>query len=97
MSDTQWLQASTPIKSGGLGIQHAMFLALPAFLAFAVAMTDLLSAILSCGTQNIDKEVELAWSLWCSLTTPSPPMGPLQASQRAWDALAVARGPSNLS
>ena len=41
--------------------------------------------------QNVDKEVELARSLWSSLTTTQPPVGFLQASQRAWDAPVMAR------
>ena len=32
LSDTQWLQASLPIKHGGLGIRQVCSLALPAFL-----------------------------------------------------------------
>ena len=91
MSDTQWLQASTPVKSGGLGIQCAASLELPAFLASAVATSDLQSAILSRREQNVDKEVELARSRWCSLTSTPPAVSYLQASQIAWDAPLVAR------
>ena len=79
------------MKSGGLGIRRAVSLALPALLASAVATSDLQSAILSRGIQTVDKEVELARSLWCSLTTTSTPVGPLQTSQRAWDAPMVVR------
>ena len=68
-----------------------MSLALPAFLASAVATFDLQSAILSRGIQTVDKEVELACSLWCSLTTTSTPVGPLQTSQRAWYAPMMVR------
>jgi len=35
LSESQWLQASLPIKSGGLGIRRVSSLALPAFLASA--------------------------------------------------------------
>ena len=83
MSDIHWLQASIYVKSGGLGIRRAVSLALPAFLASAVATSDLQSAILSQGIQIVDKEVGLARSLSCSLTTTSTPVGPLQTSQRA--------------
>ena len=47
MSDIYWLQASISVKSGGLGIRRAVSLALPAFLASAVATSDLQFAILS--------------------------------------------------
>ena len=85
MSDTQWLQASIPVKSGGLGIRRALLLALPKFLASAVARSDLQSTILSHGVPNVDNEMKLVWSLWCSLTATPPPVGSLQASRRAWD------------
>ena len=79
------------MKSGGLGIRRAVSLALPAFLASAVATSDLQSAILSRRIQIVDKVVELARSLWCSRTTTSTPVGPLQTSQRAWNAPMVVR------
>ena len=91
MSDIHGLQASIPVKRGGLGIRRAVSLALPSFLASAVATSDLQSAILSRGLQTVDKEVELDRSLWCSLTTTSTPVGPLQTSQRAWDAPMMVR------
>ena len=91
MSDIHWLQASITVYSDGLEIRRALSLALPAFLASAVATSDLQSTILSRGIQIVDKEVELARSLWCSLTTTSTPVGPLQTSQRAWDAPMVVR------
>ena len=68
-----------------------MSLALLTFLASAVATSNLQSAILSRGIQNVDKEVELARSLWCSLTTTSTSVGPLQTFKRAWDAPMVVR------
>ena len=33
LTDTQWLQASLPIKDGGLGVRRVSSVALPAFLA----------------------------------------------------------------
>ena len=79
------------MESGGLEIRRAVSLALPAFLASAVATSDLRSAILSRGIQIVDMEVELALSLWCSLTTTSTLVGPRQTSERAWDAPMVMR------
>jgi len=40
------LQASLPIKHGGLGIRQVRSLALPAFLASAASTSDLQSQIL---------------------------------------------------
>jgi len=46
LSDSQWLQASLPIKSGGLGIRRISLLALPAFLASAASTLLLQDEIL---------------------------------------------------
>ena len=80
-SVTHCLQASTCEergRGGGLVIRRAASLALPVLLASAVAKSNLQSAILSRDAQNVDKEVELAWILWCSLTTTLPPVGPFK-------------------
>jgi len=41
LTDTQWLQASLPIKDGGLGVRRVSSLALPAFLALVAGTTFL--------------------------------------------------------
>ena len=83
ISYLQWLQASIPVKSGGLGFQRTASLALATLLASAEATSDLQSANLLRGGQNVDNKVELARSLWCSL-------GHLKTSQRARNAPIVA-------
>ena len=46
LSETQWLQATLPIKDGGLGIQRVASLALPAFWL-------LRQALFSCRTTSL--------------------------------------------
>ena len=46
LSNIQWLQASLPIRDGGLGIRRATSLALSAFLASAASTSDLQHGIL---------------------------------------------------
>ena len=46
-TDNQWLQASLPVRDGGLGIRRVSSLALPAFLASAASTLTLQDAILS--------------------------------------------------
>ena len=41
LSDVQWLQASLPVKEGGLGVRRVSSLALPAFLTSAVTVSTL--------------------------------------------------------
>jgi len=43
LSDAQWLQASMPIKHGGLGIRRVTSLAAPAFLASAAKQEQILA------------------------------------------------------
>ena len=53
LSDTQWLQASLPVRDGGLGIRRVASLALPAYLASAAGSRPLQSQILSSCSLNI--------------------------------------------
>ena len=46
VSDSQWLQASLPVKEGGIGIRRAASLALLAFLASAASTASLQNSIL---------------------------------------------------
>jgi len=41
LSDEQWLQASLPIKMGGLGVRKVSSVALPAYLASAASTASL--------------------------------------------------------
>jgi len=43
----QWLQASLPVKDGGLGVRRVSSLALPAFLASAASTLSLKADILA--------------------------------------------------
>ena len=47
LSDIQWLQASMPIKLGGLGVRRVTSLAIPAFLASAASTLPLQDHILA--------------------------------------------------
>ena len=47
LSDTQWIQASLPVRDGGLGIRRVTSLALPAFVAYAASTLSLQSDILA--------------------------------------------------
>ena len=87
LTDEQWLQASLPIRFGGLGVRSVSSLAPSAFLASAAGTSSLQEMILSsipiitdlavCETQN-------HWSNLCNLNTPIE----MQAhSQKTWDNL----------
>ena len=65
LSDIQWLQASLPVRHGGLGIRNAQMLASFAFLASAVSTHDFQQSILSQSIGTLDDEslsaVETSW------------------------------------
>jgi len=64
LSDTQWIQASLPIKYGGLGIRRVVSLALPVFLAAAASNFDLQTQILASFFCPSDSFLDLYLSSW---------------------------------
>jgi len=65
MTDTQWLQASLPIKDGGLGVRRVASLALPALLASAagtVSLQDTILAGYACPTDSFFATFRQTWS-----------------------------------
>ena len=85
ISDTQWLQASLPIKHGGLGIRQVRSLALPAFLASAASTSDLQSRILSASTCTTDTYFDSYLLAWQTAHGPLSPADSLPAKQSFWD------------
>ena len=67
LSDNQWLQASLPVRDGGLGIRRVSSLALPAFLASAASTLCLQDAILSKSQGSNNTYLQTYLSVWSSL------------------------------
>ena len=88
-----WLQASLPVRSGGLGIRRAAQLAPSTFMASAAGCSGIVSLILHT---NIDiasqpwPEIEAAMILWREGHGITPPPTPLSYQQRLWDAQRIA-------
>ena len=59
LSDAQWIQASLPVKAGGLGIRRAASLVLAAYLASATSTTSLQDLILIRSVAAADKYLTL--------------------------------------
>ena len=72
MSDLQWLQASLPIKSGGLGIKRVSSLELPAFLASASSTLQLQDEILGGSQPLLDESAESPKGRWEASYDPAP-------------------------
>ena len=89
-NDPSWIQASLPVKSGGLGLRIAVQLAPSAFLASAAACPVLVHRILpphlqSAPISNVDDGV----AVWAQGHDQRPPEGSGSCLQKSWDAVKV--------
>ena len=85
ITNTQWLQASLPIKHGGLGIRQVRSLALPAFLASAASTSDLQSQILLASACTADTQFDTYLADWQAAHGPLSPSDHLPVKQSVWD------------
>ena len=85
LSDIQWLQASMPIKLGGLGVRRVTSLAIPAFLASAASTLPLQDHILASSPCPSDTILEQYLSTWSSSADTDGIPDPLPGKQSFWD------------
>lgn len=90
LDDGQWLQASLPVRLGGLGVRRSSQIALPAFLSSSIASNELIRQILpdtlsdSAGIE--DPSYVSAITEWETLAAPAPnPSAALAHKQSSWD------------
>ena len=85
ISDVQWLQASLPVKDGGLGIRRATRLALPSFLASATSTTPLQDNILQNSKVGPYPQLATYIETWCSNYSCDIPEPLVSHKQSSWD------------
>lgn len=87
LSDPQWLQASLPVKDGGLGVRRVTSLAPSAFLASAAGTETLQLQLLrhSLAATTTDRAVDTVKNMWSSDHTCPRPEGVTAHKQSAWD------------
>ena len=84
LEDDQWLQATLPVRSGGLGIRRAHQIAPSAYLASASGTAALVSVILPDRLQTVsDNHIPQALAAWAALGGAIPPSDVSATSQRA--------------
>jgi len=84
LSDSEWLQASLPVRHGGLGIRSAQMLAPSAFLASAASTHDLQQSILPESVGSLDdKYLPAVKTRWTSLSNSQNPDAESAHIQRA--------------
>ena len=84
--DPAWLQATLPIRMGGLGIRRAVQLAPSAYLASAAATHDLVQDILPGHLRSLPSPyVDQALPCWQQGHHTNPLDGDAAKIQRSWD------------
>ena len=78
--DIDWIQATLPIRLGGIGLRCASDLALPAYLASISASQSLISK--NTQPDDIPRAMDSCFDVWSS-TNPSLPENP--NLHRQWD------------
>ena len=90
LDDPAWVQATLPIRDGGLGIRSVAVLAPSAFLASAASTLQLQSDILSESALSGDRFVDDCLRFWVdTFSVPFPDTAELPKGQRSWDAAAI--------
>ena len=85
LSESQWVQASLPVKDGGLGIRRVASLASSAFLASAASTHILQEEILTRCNISPDPLVDTFRVLWESGSNQQCPSLPSATLQSTWD------------
>ena len=89
LTELAWIQASLPIRDGGLGVRSVVLLAPSAFLASAAATLTLQTAILVKCAVRPDPNVALTLSRWMEMFNSTQIDGTLSTRQRSWDLAAI--------
>ena len=85
-SESAWLQASLPVKAGGIGIRRATQLA-PAFLASAAGCWSIIRQILPLPfIECADACTKAALVVWGEDHSHPPPPPSPSCRQKSWDA-----------
>src|SRR5688572_7140586 len=82
LSDMQWLQASLPVRDGGLGTRRVSMLASSAYLASAASTDSLVSAILS---RTEWRDIHREEMLEARRDSMPAVVGPNLSRQKNWD------------
>jgi len=90
LTDIQWMQASLPIKHGGLGIRRMSSLANPAFLVSVASTLSLQDHILALSPCSTDPFLDSCLSYLS--TSAGPLLAPLPGKQSFLDKLGLQNG-----
>ena len=96
LTEQQWLQASLPVRAGGLGIRRVSSLAPSAFLASAAGTRDLQDLILCRTDKALDDAFDRCLASQLMKFPMAQPSVSVAGKQREWDKAVVEAEYSNL-
>lgn len=88
--DPAWVQATLPVKLGGLGIRSAVQIAPSAYLTSVAALAELVTATFTdshCSLPAPSTNVALA--IWSEKHSLEPPQGAAAFLDKGWDSLSA--------
>ena len=85
LSELQWIQATLPVRNGGLGVRRVSSLAPSAFLASAAGTRDLQALILSKCQCPTDAHITSVMSVWTSRLGCTSSAVRDSSKQHSWD------------
>ena len=86
--DEAWLQATLPVRFGGLGVRSAAHVAPSAYLSSTAASADLVSALLpESNHSDLFPFSEAALARWSEGHSDAPPTGAGAKIQKNWDGM----------
>ena len=86
-NDSAWLQASLPVRWGGIGIHRAVQLAPSTFLASAAGCSELINHLLPTSAAiKPDPHIQSALNFWSQGLSHTPLSAPESHYQMCWDA-----------
>src|ERR1700733_4286838 len=98
MNDDRWIQASLPVRNGGLGIRSADMLATLAFVASAAGTRALQDQLLNDVTVTFtDPSVEEALISWSAKSNSPYPIEQKTHIQREWDSAVISHALQDLT
>ena len=91
-----WVQATLPVRNGGLGVRSVALLAPSAFLASAAATRGLQDRLLQGGDGLTDPAIEHALDIWSARHNVEAPIGAERSKQANWDLASIQLGTAGL-
>ena len=90
-NDKAWMQATLPVRFGGLVVSRAVQLAPSAYLSSSAATADLVSAILPTTHQSLPvPSIDAALQRWSEGHSESPPIGAGAVREKYWEEIRTA-------